>query len=147
LNTESDEIQPPAIVDASALCSPETPTIIFLSVCEARCDILGAERITSIETGRLRYSSAVLCESAAVGPTPNEALRECIRSALRNRKFFSLAELNQAIRELLVRLNERSFRKRDGSRASVFHSLEKPALAVAGRALRHESVVTRYYQH
>lgn len=40
-----------------------------------------------------------------------------------------MSELNQAIRELLVRLNERPFRKRDGSRASLFHSLEKPALA------------------
>jgi transposase len=52
-----------------------------------------------------------------------------IMAALRHRKFFSLPELNQAIRELLVRLNERPFRKRDGSRASLFHSLEKPALA------------------
>jgi hypothetical protein len=52
-----------------------------------------------------------------------------IVAALRNRQFFSLPELNQAIRELLVRLNERPFRKRDGSRSSLFHSLEKPALA------------------
>ena len=52
-----------------------------------------------------------------------------IIAALRHRKFFSLAELNQAIRELLVRLNERPFRKRDGSRASLFHTLEKPALS------------------
>jgi len=52
-----------------------------------------------------------------------------IVAALRNRKFFSLTDLNQAIRELLVRMNERPFRKRDGSRASLFHSLEKPALA------------------
>ena len=35
-----------------------------------------------------------------------------IVAALRNRKFFSLPELNQAIRELLARLNERPFRKR-----------------------------------
>ena len=52
-----------------------------------------------------------------------------IIAALRNRKFFSLPELNQAIRELLLRLNERPFHKRDGSRSSLFHSLEKPALA------------------
>ena len=45
------------------------------------------------------------------------------------RQFFSLQELNRAIRELLVRLNERSFRKRDGSRASLFHDLEKLTLA------------------
>ncbi len=53
-----------------------------------------------------------------------------IIAALRNRKFFSLPELNQAIRELLVRLNERPFRSRDGSRASLFQSLEKAALAL-----------------
>jgi transposase len=58
-----------------------------------------------------------------------QVVERWIVSALRNRKFFSLTELNQAIRELLVRLNERPFRKRDGSRASLFQSLEKPVLA------------------
>src|SRR2546428_3783629 len=58
-----------------------------------------------------------------------QVVERWIVAALRNRKFFSLPELNHAIRELLVRLNERPFRKRDGSRASLFHSLEKPALA------------------
>lgn len=58
-----------------------------------------------------------------------QVVERWIVAALRNRKFFSLSELNQAIRELLVRLNERPFRKRDGSRASLFHTLEKPALA------------------
>jgi transposase len=51
-----------------------------------------------------------------------------ILAALRKRKFFSLAEVNQAIQELLVRLNDRPFRKRDGSRRSLFESLDKPAL-------------------
>ena len=55
-------------------------------------------------------------------------MRTLDHRGLRNRKFFSLTELNQAIRELLVRLNERPFRKRDGSRSSLFHGLEKPAL-------------------
>ena len=58
-----------------------------------------------------------------------QVVERWIIAALRNQKFFSLPELNQAIRELLVRLNERPFRKRDGSRASLFHSLEKAALA------------------
>ena len=49
-------------------------------------------------------------------------------AALRHRKFFSLEEANQAIGELLHRLNHRPFRKRDGSRASVFEALDKPAL-------------------
>jgi transposase len=51
-----------------------------------------------------------------------------ILAALRHRKFFSLEEANQAIRQLLHRLNHRPFRKREGSRASVFESLDKPAL-------------------
>jgi transposase len=53
-----------------------------------------------------------------------------ILAALRKRKFFSLGEVNQAIQELLVRLNDRPFRKRDGSRRSLFESLDKPALRV-----------------
>jgi hypothetical protein len=51
-----------------------------------------------------------------------------IIAALRHQKFFSLEEANLAIGELLHRLNHRPFRKRDGSRASVFESLDKPAL-------------------
>jgi len=51
-----------------------------------------------------------------------------IMAALRKRTFFSLGELNQAIRELLVRLNERGFRKREGSRRTLYEQLDKPAL-------------------
>lgn len=51
-----------------------------------------------------------------------------IVAALRQRKFFRLAELNQAIAELLQRLNQRSFRKREGTRASLFAALDQPAL-------------------
>src|SRR5713101_4055699 len=51
-----------------------------------------------------------------------------IVAALRHRNFFSLAELNQAIRELLEKLNQRPFRKRPGSRATLFSELDRPAL-------------------
>ena len=51
-----------------------------------------------------------------------------IVAALRHRKFFTLEELNTAIRELLAKLNHRPFRKREGSRASAFEALDKPAL-------------------
>jgi len=51
-----------------------------------------------------------------------------IVAAVRHRKFFSLADLNQAICELLEKLNQRSFRKRTGSRASLFQELDRPAL-------------------
>jgi transposase len=51
-----------------------------------------------------------------------------ILARLRHRKFFSLAELNEAIAALLPSLNTRPFRKMDGSRASLFETLDKPAL-------------------
>lgn len=60
-----------------------------------------------------------------------------ILAVLRNRTFFSLAELNQAIRELLVRLNERAFKKLDGCRKSLFEQLDRPALKPLP-AMRHE---------
>jgi transposase len=51
-----------------------------------------------------------------------------IVAALRHRRFFSLTELNEAIPELLEKLNQRPFRKMPGSRASLFAELDKPAL-------------------
>lgn len=51
-----------------------------------------------------------------------------ILASLRNRKFFSLGGLNEAIRELLGVLNQRKFRKIDGSRESVFLAYEKGTL-------------------
>lgn len=51
-----------------------------------------------------------------------------ILAALRKRTFFSLGEVNASIAELLDRLNERSFRKREGSRKSLFEALDRPAL-------------------
>lgn len=51
-----------------------------------------------------------------------------IIAALRNRKFFSLEEANEAVRLLLKELNEKPFQKMDGSRESLFHNQERPAL-------------------
>ncbi len=51
-----------------------------------------------------------------------------IVAALRDRTFFSLPELNSAIRELLEKLNDRPFKKMPGSRRSVFETVDKPAL-------------------
>ena len=51
-----------------------------------------------------------------------------ILARLRNRTFFSLAELNEEIRALLTKLNDRPFRKMEGSRRSHFESMEKQAL-------------------
>jgi transposase len=51
-----------------------------------------------------------------------------ILARLRHRQFFSLEELNVAIAELVVELNQRPFRKLDGSRKSVFEAIDLPAL-------------------
>ena len=51
-----------------------------------------------------------------------------IVAALRHHKFFALEELNGAIRELLDKLNHRPFRKKDGTRATVWEAIDKPAL-------------------
>jgi transposase len=51
-----------------------------------------------------------------------------ILASLRHRRFHSLGELNEAVRELLTRLNERPFKKREGSRASAFAGQDRPAL-------------------
>ncbi|MFN9892940.1 MAG: IS21 family transposase [Acidobacteriota bacterium] len=51
-----------------------------------------------------------------------------IMAALRQRQFFSLRAVNAAITELLTRLNDRPFRKADGTRRSWFLAIDKPAL-------------------
>jgi transposase len=51
-----------------------------------------------------------------------------ILAAIRNRTFFSLAELNAAIAELLERLNTRPFQKLEGCRRSAFETIDRPAM-------------------
>jgi len=51
-----------------------------------------------------------------------------ILARLRNRRFFSLGEINEAIAEQLVFLNEHPFKKMAGSRQSLFEQLDKGAL-------------------
>jgi len=51
-----------------------------------------------------------------------------ILARLRNRTFFSLAGLNQAISELLVKLNTRPFQKLEGCRRSMFEAVDQDAL-------------------
>ena len=57
-----------------------------------------------------------------------QVVQRWILARLRHRTFFSLLALNEAIGELLVRLNDRPFRKLPGSRRSLFESLDRPAL-------------------
>ena len=51
-----------------------------------------------------------------------------VLAPLRNRKFFSLAELNDAIKAQVAMVNARSFRGEATSRADLFNELERSAL-------------------
>lgn len=51
-----------------------------------------------------------------------------ILAPLRNHQFFSVAELNRAIKPLLEKMNKKPFQKISGSRFSYFEELDKPAL-------------------
>jgi len=67
-----------------------------------------------------------------------QIVERTLLAVLRNRQFFSLAELNDAIAELLSRLNQRPFKKLPGSRHSQFDALDRPTLKPlpTSRALR-----------
>jgi transposase len=51
-----------------------------------------------------------------------------IIAALRNRQFFSLQEINEAIEGELVKLVNRPFQKRAGNRKTAFEAIDKPCL-------------------
>ena len=51
-----------------------------------------------------------------------------ILAALRNHTFFSLEELNKAVAAKLIEFNNRKFKKMEGSRRSLFETIDKPAL-------------------
>jgi len=57
-----------------------------------------------------------------------QRVQQRVLAPLRNRTFYSLQALNEAIWELLGNLNAAPFQKREGSRASMFEVLDKVAM-------------------
>ena len=57
-----------------------------------------------------------------------QVVERWILARLRNRRFFTLAQLNGAIASLLADLNQRAFKKLPGCRRSAFEALDAPAL-------------------
>lgn len=51
-----------------------------------------------------------------------------ILAVLRNHTFFGLAEVNEAVAKVLTILNEKPFQKIEGSRRSLYETLDRPAL-------------------
>jgi transposase len=58
-----------------------------------------------------------------------QIIERWILARLRHHTFFSLAELNQCIRALLIEVNNKPFKQLKGTRQQWFESLDKPALA------------------
>lgn len=57
-----------------------------------------------------------------------QSVEERLLAPLRDRQFFSLAQINQALAALLTQLNARQMQGRDHSRADLFETIDKPAL-------------------
>jgi len=57
-----------------------------------------------------------------------QVVQRWVLARLRHRRFFSLAELNGAIRALIAALNDRPMRHLGASRRALFEALERPAL-------------------
>lgn len=57
-----------------------------------------------------------------------QVVQRWIVARLRHRRFFSLAELNQAIGELVVQLNDRPMRGWGTTRRALYEQLDQPAL-------------------
>jgi transposase len=51
-----------------------------------------------------------------------------VLAPLRNRTFFDLSEVNEAIRNSLAEINQRPFQKLPGSRKTAFEAIDRPAL-------------------
>lgn len=64
----------------------------------------------------------------AVVESAVQVVERRVLAPLRDLQFFSLAGLNAAMRPLLEHLNAAPFQKREGSRLTVFASVERPAL-------------------
>ena len=58
-----------------------------------------------------------------------QVVERWVLAPLRDRRFFSLAALNRAMRELLAVLNEREMKHLEQSRRALFEELDQPALA------------------
>lgn len=88
-------------------------------VFEEFCDHYG----TAIYPARVRHpKDKALAENAV------QNVQRWVIAPLRDRVFFSLRELNEAIWEKLEILNNRPFTEREGTRASVFKEVDLPAL-------------------
>src|SRR5215471_19925700 len=97
------------LINAVVLPIPGRPTSI-------RCGLLRMETRVRKPRDKTKVEVAV------------QVVERWVLARLRHRRFFSLGELNAAIRELNDELNERSMRRIGCSRRALFEAIERPAL-------------------
>jgi transposase len=108
---------------------PDNPKPVITKACPYEPDVnpsfaqMAAHYGVVIMPARVRKPKDKAKVEAAVG-----LATRWILAVLRNRTFFSLAEARIAVRELLDKLNNQPFKKIQGSRRSLYESLEKPIL-------------------
>lgn len=108
---------------------PDNPKPVVTKACPYEPDInpsfaqMANHYDVAIIPARVRKPKDKAKVEAAVGLTTRWIL-----AVLRNRTFFSLAEANHAVKELLEKLNERPFKKLPGCRRSLYEAVDKPAL-------------------
>lgn len=99
---------------------------------------------TAVIPARVRHPKDKPSVESSVGN-----LSTWIIAALRNWQFFSLHELNEAVRKKLAAFNDKPFQKKPGSRAEVFEeessiangtaNVSRAGLAISGRMRRRSS--------
>lgn len=115
-------------------CVPEILTPDNLKSAIKKACRYEPESTSTYEDMARHYSCAIIparpyrSRDKAVAETHVLVVQRWILARLRNRQFFSLGELNTAIAELLVQLNQRPFKKLPGCRASAFESIDRPAM-------------------
>jgi transposase len=108
---------------------PDNPKPVVTKACPYEPDVnptfaqMAAHFDVAVIPARVRKPKDKAKVEAAVG-----LATRWILAVLRHRTFFSLAEANMAVRELLEKLNDRPFKKMSGSRRSLYESLDRPAL-------------------
>lgn len=111
------------------ICVPDNPKPVVTKASPYEPDInpsfaqMASHFGIAVIPARVRHPKDKAAVECAVG-----VATRWILAVLRNRKFFSLAEANLAVAELLEKLNNRPFKKLPGSRKSKFEAIDKPAL-------------------
>jgi transposase len=111
------------------LTIPDNPKVGVTSPCRYEPDLNPTYHDMAVHYGTAVIPARVRTpQDKAKVETAVQIVERWILAPLRGRTFFSLEELNRAIRVLLDQLNQRPFQKLSGCRRSWFDKIDKPAL-------------------